>query len=85
MASIRSVQSQRDSGVCRKEGHSKVCGWWSIDVELDLLQVFLWALSLPVVVVEATVPATQLLDIVVMGPPVHLVTRWGCEEVRVGV
>ena len=58
-------------------------GWWSIDVELDLLQVFLWALSLPVVVVEATVPATQLLDIVVMGPPVHLVTRWGCEEVRV--
>lgn len=54
-------------------------GWWSIDVELDLLQVFLWAFPLPVVVIEATIPATQLLDIVVMGPPVHLVTRWGCE------
>lgn len=54
-----------------------VCGggWWSVDVELDFLQVFLWALSLSIIVVEATVSATQFLDIVVMGPPIHLMGR----------
>ena len=52
-----------------------ITGNWEVDVELDLLQVFLWALSLSVIVVEATVPATQFLDIVVMGPPIHLLRR----------
>ena len=68
------VVQRRCGGVgCSCSGLWKV--GWSVDVELDLLQVFLWALSLSVIVVEATVPATQFLDIVVMGPPIHLLRR----------
>ena len=46
----------------------------SVHVEFDFLQVFLWTLPGLVVVVEITVSATQLLDVVVVRPPLHLVS-----------
>ena len=45
---------------------------YSVAVEFDFVEVFLWALTRSVVVVKVTILSAQLLHVVIVGPSVNL-------------
>ena len=52
-----------------------------VDIEFDFVEIFLWAFSGSVVVVETTVLSAKLLNVVIVCPSINLLENRECNEV----